>query len=739
MHNDAGQLLTDPDVIRSEWNEYYRELYSEKHNSRYNNDFKMHVESVIEDIKCDYPVSLSGGHVTADDVNEIISNMKLRKAPGFDNITLEHLKYGGGDLQVVISWIINSIIEIEMIPIMLKKGLIIPIPKAGKDHTIKDNNRGITLLPIVYKIMENILIKREGNWFNDNTFSLQSAGISKCSSSHSSLVVQEVVSYCNNLGQTVYGAFLDTRKAFDTVWIKGMLYKCYNKGMNMKLWRLIKNGYDKFSCAVYLDGKNGEWFTPQQGVHQGAPLSMSLYVIYINDLLCLLRASGHGVVIDGQDLTCPAHADDVAILALYKTSLNYLLDIAESYSCKWRYEFNYDKSVVVVFGKDYCPNQELKMGVNTLTIEEKVKHMGVVLCKTNSSKQDDINRRIGKGQSVLNAARGIGSEQIPMPPLVLSKIYWAVAIPKVTYGLDITPINGDCMIELEKFHPKSAKVIQCLPDNIPNPAPLSSIGWMSMRGYIAICQIMFLLRTLSLHEDNSYKVLVLNAIKRFVSARARGLRVKYAGPIANILHTFLEYGLFETFMHCVETKTFGDPNTWKGAVIKVVWERENDRWKATCILYGSLKAYSIIMQNIKIHPWWILTKNKPHLTRYVSSVIALLLGSQPRGLQRNFQNNLCNVCNARCLDTIEHVLFQCHCLKQLRRTWLYTIVSCMPRAMALDFLKLSYKEATELILNGLKCSKYVPEWIDILANICKFVHFMYKRRAELLDDVQPDD
>ena len=78
----------------------------------------------------------------------------------------------------------------------------------------------------------------------------------------------------------MYGAFLDTRKAFDTVWIKGLLYQCYQKGMNSKMWRLVKNGYEGFQCAAYINGSRAEWFSPEQGVHQGAPLVLSFLGLF---------------------------------------------------------------------------------------------------------------------------------------------------------------------------------------------------------------------------------------------------------------------------------------------------------------------------------------------------------------------------------------------------------------------------------------------------------------------------
>ena len=56
------------------------------------------------------------------------------------------------------------------------------------------------------------------------------------------MLVQEAVAYNVNQGNTVYVTILDTRKAFDTVWIDGLMYKLYQEGMKIKIWRLIRNG-----------------------------------------------------------------------------------------------------------------------------------------------------------------------------------------------------------------------------------------------------------------------------------------------------------------------------------------------------------------------------------------------------------------------------------------------------------------------------------------------------------------
>ena len=101
-----------------------------------------------------------------------------------------------------------------------------PIPKAHRDKSIKDNNRGITLLPVLYKLLERILFKRERKWFSDNDViaEIQGAGQAHCSSLHTSMLLQELIAEHRHKGESVYVAFLDIRKSFDTVWIPGLLY-----------------------------------------------------------------------------------------------------------------------------------------------------------------------------------------------------------------------------------------------------------------------------------------------------------------------------------------------------------------------------------------------------------------------------------------------------------------------------------------------------------------------------------
>ena len=187
---------------------------------------------------------------------------------------------------------------------------------------------------------------------------------------------------------------------------------------------------------------------------------------------------------------------------LQKFGLNNLLKIANDYSFKWRYSFNHSKTVIIIWGQDRNPNQVIHIGPDVLNPSKCVKHMGIKLSYDSRMCMDFCDERIGSANKVLYNGQGLGSSAVPMDTLALSKVYWAVGVPKLTYGLDITPITDPCMDKLEKAQRRHAKYIQGLPDNIPRPAPLATLGRMGIMSYIYMLIIMFMIRTLCLTAYN---------------------------------------------------------------------------------------------------------------------------------------------------------------------------------------------------------------------------------------------
>ena len=69
-----------------------------------------------------------------------------------------------------------------------------------------------------------------------------------------------------------------------TVWCDGLWLKLWETGVRGKVWRVIKQMYEFFRSAVFLEGEKSDTFSLEQGVAQGCSLSpiffLSLLMIF---------------------------------------------------------------------------------------------------------------------------------------------------------------------------------------------------------------------------------------------------------------------------------------------------------------------------------------------------------------------------------------------------------------------------------------------------------------------------
>ena len=91
-----------------------------------------------------------------------IRRLKSNKSAGPDGLLAEHLKFAGWEN--IIIWlrnVMNGIVELEMIPDFMKKGSVVPVYKGGsKDPMRMDNYRGITIAPVLSKVLEFLILGR---------------------------------------------------------------------------------------------------------------------------------------------------------------------------------------------------------------------------------------------------------------------------------------------------------------------------------------------------------------------------------------------------------------------------------------------------------------------------------------------------------------------------------------------------------------------------------------------------
>ena len=153
-------------------------------------------------------------------------------------------------------------------------------------------------------------------------------------------------------GSKVLSCSIDVRKAFDTVWIDGLLFKLFSElCIKGRMCLAIKDLHTDVKAKALHAGSLSREIDISQGTGQGRILAPFMYKVYINSLLKALSDDCYAISINSVSLPSPSFADDISLLALYPSFLETFMNICHKYGIKWRLEFNHTKSGVVTFGE----------------------------------------------------------------------------------------------------------------------------------------------------------------------------------------------------------------------------------------------------------------------------------------------------------------------------------------------------------------------------------------------------
>jgi hypothetical protein len=162
-----------------------------------------------------------------DEVHDVIRGLKFGKAPGSNGIPNKALKHLPQIAALLLVQIFNAILLTHHFPSWWKHARLISILKPGKDPALPSSYRPISLLDVIGKLFEEILLARilhevsERGLMRDEHFGFRPRH------STSLQLARLVERITRNFGEKRLkdAFFLDVAKAFDTVWIDGILYK----------------------------------------------------------------------------------------------------------------------------------------------------------------------------------------------------------------------------------------------------------------------------------------------------------------------------------------------------------------------------------------------------------------------------------------------------------------------------------------------------------------------------------
>ena len=257
-------------------------------------------------------------------------------------------------------------------------------------------------------------------------------------------------------GSKGFGCFLDVRKAFDTVWIDGLLYKLFNDlGIKGRMWLAIKDLYTDVKAQVFYSGELSRKFDVSQGTGQGRIFAPFMYKVYINSLLQKLSNHCYAISINSLSLPAPSFADDVTLLALFPSFLKTFLNICHQYSVTWRYEFNHTKSGVVTFGETkpihsrLMKEREWTLGDTKVDELYEYKNLGV-LKNYAGSFTSNILDNIEKTRKKAGMIFSSDFNRRKTKPLIYIKFWKQACLPCLLFGAELFSLNKSQLCQLER-------------------------------------------------------------------------------------------------------------------------------------------------------------------------------------------------------------------------------------------------------------------------------------------------
>ena len=315
--------------------------------------------------------------ITETDVMDQLLILDTSKAYGPDGIPPILLKEGSKVICPPLSKLFNKSLSTSTFPSLWKKANVLPIFKKGAKNVL-GNFRPISLLSINSKIFEKIVFKYVYNHFKDNfLISLWQSGFQPKMSTVTQLT-ELYHKFCNAVseGKEIRVVFLDISKAFDRVWHKGLLHKLYSFGIRGSLLDWFSD-YLKDRCQrVVINGQSSEWKDIHAGVPQGSNLGPLLFLVFINDIVYVIR---HCQIRLFADDTCLYITVDNREEAA--TLINEDINNIQTWAEQWLINFSAPKTKTLLISNKGTANDHPNLILQGQVIESVMthKHLGIVL------------------------------------------------------------------------------------------------------------------------------------------------------------------------------------------------------------------------------------------------------------------------------------------------------------------------------------------------------------------------
>lgn len=282
--------------------------------------------------------------VSPKEVELEIKQLNSKKSPGFDLVTIDMLKQLPRKAILKLTHLINASFRLKHVPKQWKIAEIITLPKPGKPPEQVGSFRPISLLPVVSKVFEKLLLKRlkpiieTENLLPSHQFGFRN----KHSTIDQVHRITDDIEKALEDKKVCSAIFLDISQAFDKVWHEGLNHKL-KQYLPESFSSILKSYLENRFFRVRYEDSFSSFRQILAGVPQGSILGPTLYLLYTSDIPKTVGTK------------MATFADDTSILATgintrYATiKLQSAINKVHDWTKKWRIKLNEAKSQHINF------------------------------------------------------------------------------------------------------------------------------------------------------------------------------------------------------------------------------------------------------------------------------------------------------------------------------------------------------------------------------------------------------
>jgi len=637
------------------------------------------------------------------EIESVISTLKRQKAFAGDMLINEYFIESMDILASHLVDIFNAILNSGYFPSNWSKGIIVPVFKKDNPNDV-NNYRGITLVSCFSKIFTGILNKRLSTWAeNNNIVSDAQFGFKKSSSTVDAIfvlnaVIQKILTEKGRL----YCAFVDLKKAFDSVYLNGLWLKLFRMGVNAKMLRIIRDMYNKVKSCVKGCNSFSEFFDCAIGLKQGEVISPILFSLFLEDLELFMSDNCEcGLTIDDMTFILLLFADDMVILGNSIEDLQNSLNKLSEYCTKWGLEVNAGKTKIMVFRKRGRLRLSEKWSYNgsPLEIVDNFNYLGTVFNYTGNFTYNQ-ETLVGKGLKAMNMLMA-NVKKLNLKPKLQCQLFDAFVGSVLNYSCEVWGFGKSKVIE--RLHLKFCKRLLNVKTSTCNMGVYGELGRypLFINRYVRI--IKYWGKVIS-----SENCLITTLYTNLKEKAEQGIQ-NWAYNIKSLLDN---YGFSYIWQNPYSVNLKHFHKTFKQRVVDVFtqqWQNELDNSRSL-LLYRSFKATFGFEEYINDIP----AKLRIPLTKLRLSSHCLHIETGRYG-QNRVDANLrhCLICNSQDIEDEYHFVMICEAYSDIRRKYIKQYYVRNPSV---------YKFT--LLMKETKTS--------IAKKLCKFVSEAFDKRKSLL-------